>query len=101
MTYDSPSSINASNGLADVLVYINNVTNGWISNMILIGIFILVIMGYYRAKDDFTGGLAIGGFATFVVALLFWLGGFVSGITLAVVVGIAILGVAILLMDSR
>jgi len=101
MTYASPTTINATAGIPSLLAYINTVTNQWISNMILIAVYIIVLMGYYRAKDDFVGGMATAGFGTFVVALLFWLGGFISGITLSIVIGILLIGVAVLFVDTK
>jgi len=101
MTYDSPSTINASKGFGEVLSYVNEVTNFWLSNMILIGIWIIVLMGFYKAKDDFSGALAVAGYTTFVVGLLFWIGGFVSAIAFGISVAMAIIGTTVLLMDQN
>jgi len=101
MTYPSPSTINATKGFGEVLNYINVVTNSWASNMIMIAIYVIVLMGYYKARDDFKGALAVAGYGTFVVALLFWIGGFVSGIALGMAIGGAVLGTIVLLMDNN
>ena len=101
MTYPSPASVNASKGFGEVLNYINVVTNSWASNMIMIAIYVIVLMGYYKARDDFKGALAVAGYGTFVVALLFWIGGFVSGIALGMAIGGAVLGTIVLLMDNN
>lgn len=101
MTYTSPSTINASKGFAEILIYVNNVTDQWISNMILIGLWIIVLLGYYKAQNDFKGALAVAGYGTFVVSVLFWAGGFVSGITFGVVIAVAILGTIVLLLDNN
>lgn len=96
MVYASPTTINASAGFGTLLTYINNVTDGWISNMILIAIYLISLMGFAKARDDFAGGLAVSGFVTFIVALLFWLGGFINGIILGIVTAMAILGIVAL-----
>ena len=101
MTYASPTTINASNGITELLAYTNSVTSSWLSNMILIAIYVIVLIGYYRAKDDFVGGMATAGFGTFVVGLLFWIGGFISGITLSIVIGILFIGVVVLFVDTK
>jgi len=101
MTYASPTTINASKGLGEILIYTNEVTSGWISNLILLAVYVIIIVGYYKARDDFAGGLAVGGFGVFVVALLFWLGGFVSGITLGFAIGLALIGVIVILIDNK
>jgi hypothetical protein len=98
--YQSPVSVNASKGLGEILNYVNNITQNWLSNMLLIAIFVIILMGYYKAKDDFTGALAVAGYGTFVVALLFWLGGFVSSIALGISIAIMIIGTIVLLMDN-
>lgn len=101
MTYASPSSINASNGIGEILTYINEVTNNWASNMILIAVYIIFLMGYYRAKNDFIGGLAVSGFATFIIGLLFWLGGFINGWTFSFTIAILIIGVAVVFITKE
>jgi len=100
MTYASPTTINGSLGFGEVLNYINNVTNNWISIMFLMAIYIIVLVGYYKAQDDFKGALAVAGYGTFIVAFLFWLGGFVMGWTLGVAIGLAVIGTFVLLMDN-
>ena len=101
MTYPSPTSVNASKGLGEVLTYTNVVTNNWLSNMIMIAIYVIILIGFYKSKDDFKGALAVAGYGTFVVGLLFWLGGFVSGLTFGMSIGVAILGTIVLLMDNN
>lgn len=101
MSYPSPTTVNMSKGLTEVLKYTNDITDQWISNLFMIGIFIIVLIGYYKAKDDFAGAFAVAGFGAFVVGLLFWLGGFVSGWTFAIVIGVALLGVIFILLDTK
>ncbi len=79
MVYLSPASINASLGFGEVLTYVNTITNSWISNMFLLGIYVIILMGFYKAKDDFSGAMAVAGYGTFVISLFFWVGGFISG----------------------
>lgn len=100
MTYASPTTVNMSKGLGELLIYINNVTYGWIANMILLGVYIIILMGYYKVQDDFSGALAVSGWATFVITLLFWAGGFATGWALTIAFGLALLGVLALLMDK-
>lgn len=101
MAYPSPTTINASAGLGDFLTYINTVTSNWASNMILIGIYVIFLMGYYRVKDDVFGGMAVAGFSTFVVAMLLWIGGFVTGVAFAFSIAVMMLGVAVILINKR
>jgi len=96
MPYDSPSSINFTSGMTGAFTYLNSVTNGWFSSMLLISIYLIFATGFYFAKKDIMGAFAVGGFATFVIGLLFWVGGVISGITFAFVVAVAIISFATL-----
>jgi len=101
MTYASPTTINATKGLGEVFNYVNVVTNSWLSNMFMIGLYVIILLGFYKAKDDFKGALAVAGYGTFVAGLLFWIGGFISGIAFGLTIGGAILGTLVLLMDNN
>lgn len=101
MVYDSPTTINATAGFGSVLTYINTVTDGWISNMLLIAVYIISLMSFAKARDDIAGAFAVSGFATFIVALLFWLGGFINGIVLGIVTAMAIIGIIALFFKSE
>jgi hypothetical protein len=101
MTYANPTTINATKGLGEVLNYVNTVTDSWISNLLMIGIYIIILIGFYKAKDDFKGAMAVAGYGTFVVSLFFWLGGFVSGISFGIAIAVAIIGTVALLLDNN
>ena len=100
MAHISPSTINGTEGIPAILEYVNTVTENWISNMFLIGIYIIFLLGYYRAKGDFIGGFAIAGYSTFIVAMLFWIAGFISGITFGTTIAVAIVGSALVLLSK-
>ena len=101
MSYASPTTINSTKGFGEILNYINLVTDQWVSNMFLIAVYVIILIGFYKAKDDFKGALAVAGYGTFVVGLLFWIGGFVSGIAFGMSIGVAILGTILLFMDNN
>lgn len=101
MAYPSPTTINGTKGFGEVLNYINVVTDSWISNMFLLAIYFIVLIGFYKAKEDFKGALAVAGYGTFVIALLFWIGGFVSAWAFGISLAMAILGTIVLLMDNN
>jgi len=96
MTYISPSTINASKGLGEFTNYVDVVTGHWFGNMLLISIYVIILIGIYKAKDDFAGAMAIAGFGTFIIGLLFWLGGMITGGMFAIVVAVAIVGAMVL-----
>jgi hypothetical protein len=103
MPYSLPTSstINASQGLIAILLYVNEVTNSWFARLLLIGLFVIIVMGYYRARQDFIGGFALAGFGTFIIGFLFFIGGFVTGIDLAFAFAIMIVGVVWILVDKQ
>lgn len=103
MTITSPTTMNMSRGIVALLEYINTVTDYWVSRMIMVAIFVIFAMGYFRSKadDDFLGALAVGSFATFVIGLPFWLMGFLDAISFGIIIGAVVLSTALLLMDKR
>jgi|LGOV01.1.fsa_nt_gb hypothetical protein len=101
MPYDSPTSIDFTSGFGGMFNYLNAVTSSWFSNLLLISIYILFATGFYFARRDFFGAMAVGGFATFIIALLFWIGGLISGVTFAFVVAVAIIGFASLWIGGK
>lgn len=89
MTYRDPSSINATLGLQEFLVYASEVTNYWFGNMIVISIFVISLSYYlytYGTKD-FWSGTAVAGYFAFIVALFLWLMDVITGATMTVVIG--------------
>lgn len=100
MAYPSPTELNMSQGLGVMLSYVNAVTNSWVSYMLLISVYVIFLIGFYKAKDDFQGGLAIAGYGTFVMALFFWIGGFISGWAFGISIALAVIGTLVLLLDG-
>lgn len=94
--YEYPTNIDFTNGTGGLFTYLNSVTFNWFSNFLLIAIFAIFATGFYIARRDAQGAFAVGGTMTFLVALPFYIAGFVSGITFAIVVAVAIVGFATL-----
>ena len=105
MAYDSISGINVttSEGMSNILQYINVVTEFWAGRMVMIAIFIMFFWGFLKAKgdDDFVGAFAVASYVTFVLGLLFWLINFLDGVAFGIIIGITIVSTAILLFDKR
>jgi len=102
MAHTSPSEINATEGLDSFLPYLSEVTNFWLGRMLMIAIFIIFLMGYLRAKKgDFVGAFAVASYVTFVLGLLFWVIGVVSGLDFAIIIGMVIVASVILLMQKK
>jgi len=98
--YSYPNSVNWTGGMDGMFVYLNNVTGHWFANLLLIAVYIIFATGFYFAKKDMQGALAIGGFATFVFSVFLWAGGMISGITFAFVIAVAIVGFASLFVGN-
>lgn len=105
MAFDEITTINvtSSDGMSNILSYINVVTNFWAGRMVMIAIFIMFLLGYlrFKADDDFVGGFAIASYVTFVIGLLFWLINFLDGVAFSIIIGVTIISTAILLFDKR
>lgn len=102
MAHTSPTDINATAGLDSFLPYLSEVTNFWFGRMTMIAIFVIFLMGYLRKKsDDFIGGLAVASYVTFVIGLLFWVIGLVSGLDFAIIIGVVLIASVLLLMQKK
>lgn len=103
MTYTSPTTINATQGIGSILNYINEVTNFWISRMIMVAIFVIFLMGYLRSKndDDIIGAVSVASYVSLVIGILFWIIDFLDGVTFGIIIGISLISTALLLMDKR
>lgn len=102
MAWTSPTTINASEGLDSFLPYISEVTNFWFGRMVMIAIFIIFLFGYLRAKDnDFVGGLAVASYVCFVIGLIFWVIGLVSGLDFAIIIGVTVISSVLLLTQKK
>ena len=103
MTYTSPAEINASRGIISLLEYINEVTDFWMSRMLMVAIFVIFLMGYLRSKgeEDFWGALAVGSYATLVIGVLFWIIGFLDGVTFGIIIGLSVISTALLMLVRK
>lgn len=103
MAWTEPTTINASRGIISLIEYINDVTLGWMSRMMMLAIFIIFLVGYLRSKadDDFVGAFAVASYVTLVIGLPFWILGFLDGIAFMMIIGVTLVSTAILLMDKR
>ena len=102
MAWRSPTTINATAGMDSFLPYLSEVTNFWFGRMVMIAIFIIYMFGYLRQKeDDFIGALAISSYVTFIIGLLFWVIGLVTGIDFAIIIGVTALASVLLLTQNK
>lgn len=101
MAYKSPTEINWTKGAGESINYINEVTSGVFSNMFLLTLYLIVLFGVFKSTKDFVSALAIAGFTNVIIALIMWIGGWVTWPTFAVTVGLAIIGAAALLLDKK
>ena len=99
--YESITNRNMSKGFQEILYYANDVTQSWLSNLILIGIYIITLMGIYNSKRDLIMGISIAGFFTSIIASLFWIADFINGITLVFIIGVALFGFILIFIGHR
>jgi len=67
----------------------------------LIALYIIVLVGFYKASGDFAGGMAVSGFFVFIISLLLWLSAVVNDITFGIVIAMTIIGVLVLLINRN
>ena len=102
MAYTSPTTVNASAGMDSFLPYLSEVTNFWFGRMLMIAVFVIFFMGYLRAKDeDYVGAFAVASYVSFVIGLLFWVMGLVTGLDFALILGIAMVSSVVLFLQKK
>jgi len=102
MAWTSPTEINASAGMDSFIPYLSTVTNFWFGRMLMVAVFVIFFMGYIRSKeDDYIGGFAVASYVTFVLGLLFWVIGMVSGLDMGVIIGITAISTVLLLLQKK
>lgn len=96
--YADPSSVDLSNPI-NLIYYINNNSYQLFGIGFVIVIWILVFIGYYKGREDFTGAFAVSSFIAFLLGLLGWAGGIVPPYFFSIVTGITIISGILLYMD--
>lgn len=102
MAHASPTTINGTEGLDSLLPYLSTVTQFWFGRMLMITVFVIFLFGYVRAKDeDWIGGFAVASYVTFVIGLVFWVIGLVTGLDFAIIIGITAISSVILFTQKE
>lgn len=102
MAHTSSTTVNMTKGLDAFLPYISEVTQFWFGRMLMVAIFILFGMGYLKAtKDDYIGAFAVASYGCFVLGLIFWVVGLVSGLDFGVIVGLTAISSVLLFTQKK
>lgn len=105
MTYADLSTVNATTDLSNLLLYVNNLTNGYAMPSVLVAFFLIIFLGgsFYQirfrgdARWDFS--FAVAGFITFGMAMIMsQKNGLLNPLYLLVSLAVAILGAVWLYM---
>ena len=102
MAYTSPSTIDLTTGIGTLFTWITDVTGFWFGRMLMIAIFTIFIFGYLKAnKDDFIGAFAVASYVSFVLGLIFWVIGLVSGMDFSVLIGAVLVASVLLFLQKK
>ena len=102
MAHTSVTSVNMTAGMGEFLPYISEVTNFWFGRMIMIAVFVIFFMGYLRAKnDDYIGAFAVSSYVSFVIGLLMWVMGLLTGLDFSLILGIAMISSVVLFNQKK
>lgn len=101
------SSVNATNDVTELLVYMNTVTDGYFMPMVLLAFFIILCLGSFFMQMRFTGrgrfelSFTVAAFATFGFAVIMSTkNGLINPSYLIISLVAAVLGVAWLYLSS-
>lgn len=100
--YTSPTEVNLTDNPSGLFAWLNDVTNFWFSNALLLTIWVMFFMGFLAVnKDDFAGASATASYITVVLAMIGWLANIVSGMALALAIGVGLVSTAWLLSEKN
>ena len=96
--YDSPSSQNFT-GINSIFIYLNDTTGifGW---FLLLCIYVIFLFGISYYKKDIPTGMAIAGFITVIIGVLFRILGLINSVVLGTCIAVAIGGLIVLLFSK-
>ena len=102
MAWTSPTTINATQGMDSFLPYLSEVTNFWFGRMLMIAIFVIFLFGYISKREsDWVGAFSVASYVTFVLGLIFWVIGLVTGLDFAIIIGIVVIASVILFTQKN
>ena len=102
MAFESPTTINATQGLESFLPYLSTVTDFWFGRMLIFAVFLIFFFGYMRSKGgQFFSAFAVSSYVTFVISMLFWAMNMITGLDFAWVVGVTLIASACLLVQNN
>lgn len=100
--YKSPTSVNLTDNPSGLFNWLNDVTNYWFSNALIMVIWVMFLMGYLSVnKDDYAGATSVASYITTVLALIGWIAGIVSGYALSLLLGLSLVTTAWLLSEKN
>lgn len=108
MAFKTLEDVNSSDGFAQIFVYVNEVSDGLFSNLLLFSLFVVIAMSSYfasqrmRGRADFKVSLVVAGFVTSGAGLIMLLvDGLVSASSVGIVIVITGIFAAILFSSSK
>ena len=97
--YQSPSEFNFTSSTS-IFTYVNAVTGGVFGWFSLLCIYIIFAFGVSYYKKDITTGVAIAGFITVILAILFRILTLINNVHLGIAIVISVLGLIIFLFGK-
>lgn len=91
MTYENITNYNVTEGYGTLIDYVNNVSDGWFTYLLLISTYFIILFALFRAERDFPESMTVSGFITFLLAAFLWFAGFLDGVTMVIVTSIFII----------
>lgn len=99
MTYAGLDTVNATTDLSNLLLYVNDLTNGYAMPSVLFAFFFIVFLGgafyqiRFRGSARFDFAFAVAGFGTFGLAMIMSSkNGLLNPLYLLITIAVAILG---------
>jgi len=108
MTYETLGNRNASKGIQEIFIYVNDVTNNVFTPMFLFSFFLIVFLGSYftaervRGRGDWFISFIVAGYTTSGLAIILsFIPGLIDITTIIVTLSVSFIGTIILFLTKE
>lgn len=99
--YKSVTDVNWSKGLGSLFSYVNEVTNGVISQMFIFAIFCIFLTGVYYSTKNFKMAMVVASLVSLIISIFFIMIQFVNIYTFMIVLAVFIVSVVYAFFPSE
>lgn len=107
LTYATLNTKNVTNDYSEILVYVNEITNGLFIPLVLLAFFTIICFGSYfsmqriSGRGFFIGSFAVASYMTFGLSVLLALkDGLITTFVIVVILAVSVIATALLMLSK-